>query len=1235
MSLLGLLRVIPDDPQLGRALEEAGSAASPGGDLIAPPALRPFLAAALAGAGAPDAGDGPASRFVLAVTATAREAEELTAALGSLLPGGAAGYFPPWETLPHERLSPRSDTSGQRLAVLRRLAHPDPSDPRSGPLTVVATPVRCLLQPMVGGLGELEPVRLHQDETADLDDLVARLVDIGYARTELVEKRGDLAVRGGILDVFPPTDEHPLRIEFFGDTAEEIRFFRVADQRSLGPAPDGLWAPPCRELLLTPAVRDRAKELAGQHPGLSDVLGKIADGITVEGMEAFAPVLADRMELLLDYVPPGGLVLACDPERIRARAAELVSTSQEFLEASWVNAAAGGEVPIDLGAAAFRPITEVRGVAESARLPWWTITPFVAGPAAVPGAGTAAGPAMIPGTRIPLDPAAGTAVGPGPEDLDAQDLAGRETFMIDATPAQAYRGDTARVIGDVRQWLADRWRVVLVTEGHGPAQRLAELLRSEGVGARLDDPAEVGPPPGDGVVAVATGMIGHGFTWPSVRLAVLSEADLAGQRTGPAGPVRMPSRRRGGIDPLQLVPGDYVVHEQHGVGRYLEMTSRTVSGATREYLVIEYAPGKRGQPPDRLYLPTDQLDEVTRYSGGEAPSLHRLGGADWAKTKGRARRAVREIAAELIRLYSARTASPGHAFGPDTPWQRELEDAFPYAETPDQLAAIDEVKRDMEKPVPMDRLICGDVGYGKTEIAVRAAFKAVQDGRQVAVLVPTTLLAQQHLATFSERYAPFPVTVRPMSRFQSDAEVADTLAGLAEGKVDVVIGTHRLLSPEVRFRQLGLVIIDEEQRFGVEHKEFFKRLRTEVDVLAMSATPIPRTLEMGVAGIREMSTIQTPPEERHPVLTFVGPYDEKQIAAAIRRELLRDGQTFFVHNRVSSIGRVAARVAELVPEARVAVAHGQMNEHVLERVMSEFLDRSHDVLVSTTIVESGLDIPNANTLIVDRADAYGLPQLHQLRGRVGRGRERGYTYFLFPPEKPLTETAHERLATVQQHTGTGAGMYVALKDLEIRGAGNLLGGEQSGHIAGVGFDLYVRMIGEAVTELRGQGPAERPHHYVPGERLRLEAYTSIAAIDSVDDIAAVRDELADRYGQPPQPVLNLLAVARLRARARRAGLTDITQQGNHIRFSPVELPESREVRAKRLYPRTLLKPAVRTMLVPVPKADGARTGSGRSAPARPATSLGAPPLRDQELLAWCEELIDAVLGGIDAAGQQA
>jgi len=1188
MSLAGLLPVIAEDPQLQHALSQGDTDA----DLIAPPALRPFLVGALATA--PPA-DKP--RFVLAVTATAREAEDLTSALESFLPAGTVACFPAWETLPHERLSPRSDTSGRRLAVLRRLAHPDLDSSRTGPISVLVSPVRSLLQPMVSGLGELTPVALRSGQDAGFEEVIDRLVEIGYARTDLVTRRGEIAVRGGLLDVFPPTEEHPLRVEFWGDSVEEIRYFGVADQRSLHAAADGLWAPPCRELLLTPAVRERARQLAAEHPGLAEILGQLADGIAVEGMEAFSPVLADRMELLTDYVPPGGLVVACDPERIRARAEDLVRTSQEFLEASWVNAAAGGQAPVDLAAAAFRPLAGVQAAAQRLGTAWWSITPF----------------------ERP-DTLAGADTGPV-----ASDEAGRLSFGMQASPAPGYRGDTTRALADVRGWLADGWRVVLVTEGPGPAQRLSEMLRGEGLGARLGD---LDAPPEPGVPSVTTALIGSGFTWPAVRLAVLTEADLAGQRAAGGGKDRLPARRRGGVDPLQLTPGDYVVHEQHGVGRYLEMTSRNAAGATREYLVIEYAPGKRGQPADRLYVPTDQLDQVTRYVGGEAPSLHRLGGADWAKTKGRARKAVRQIAAELIRLYSARMASPGHAFGADSPWQRELEDAFPYVETPDQLAAIDEVKADMERPVPMDRLICGDVGYGKTEIAVRAAFKAVQDGSQVAVLVPTTLLAQQHYATFSERFAPFPVNVRMLSRFSSDAEAARTREEMTEGKVDVVIGTHRLLSPDTRFARLGLVILDEEQRFGVEHKEYLKRLRTEVDVLAMSATPIPRTLEMGIAGIREMSTILTPPEERHPVLTLVGPYDERQIAAAIRRELLRDGQVFFVHNRVSSINKVAARLAELVPEARVVVGHGQMNEHLLESVMNDFLDRKFDVLVSTTIIESGLDIPNANTLIVDRADTYGLPQLHQLRGRVGRSTERGYAYFLFPPEKPLTETAYERLATISQHTEAGAGMYVALKDLEIRGAGNLLGGEQSGHIAGVGFDLYVRMIGEAVTELKGDGPAERPevrielpvnahipHDYVPGERLRLEAYTRIAAIDSAEDAAEAHDELADRFGPPPEPVENLLDVARLRARARRAGLTDITQQGTFIRFSPVELPDSRQVRLQRLYPKTVLKPAVRSMLVPVPRVAPA----GRPAPP------GAPLLRDTELLTWCAQLVAAVL----------
>ncbi|GLW07308.1 transcription-repair-coupling factor [Microtetraspora sp. NBRC 13810] len=1177
MMLSGVLDLVAGEREFADVLADVRGGDVSDVSLIAPPALRPFAVAALSREGAAQG-----ARTVLAVTATGREAEDLAAALTSLLPETTVAVFPAWETLPHERLSPRSDTVGQRLAVLRRLAHPVEGDSSAGPLQVVVAPVRALLQPIVAGLGHLVPVRLRAGDDAELESVVERLVENGYHRVDMVEKRGEVAVRGGLLDVFPPTEEHPLRLEFWGDTVEEVRWFKVADQRSLEVAEGGLFAAPCRELLLTGEVRERARELAERHPALAEILDQLAEGVPVEGMEAFAPVLAGEMDLLIDHLPLRSAVFVCDPERIRGRADELVRTSQEFLEASWINAASGGEAPIDLGAAAFRDLAEVRDHARRLGMPWWSLAPF-------------------------------------------EDTAEGAGVALPARESETYRGDTQRALGDIKGWLGEGRAVVLLSEGHGPAERMVELLKGVDVPARLEPGLPVPPEPG--VVHVTTARIEHGFVTAS--LAVLTHLDLVGQKASTKDMRRLPSRRRNMVDPLQLKLGDHVVHEQHGVGRYVEMVQRTVQGATREYLVIEYAKG------DRLYVPTDQLDEVTRYVGGEAPTLNRMGGADWSKAKSRAKKAVKEIAGELIRLYSARMASPGHAFGVDTPWQREMEDAFPYAETGDQLEAIDEVKRDMERPLPMDRLICGDVGYGKTEIAVRAAFKAVQDGKQVAVLVPTTLLVQQHLSTFAERFSSFPVVVRPMSRFQTDGEVKETMKGLTEGAVDVVIGTHRLLSPEVRFKQLGLIIVDEEQRFGVEHKEAMKHLRTQVDVLAMSATPIPRTLEMGLTGIREMSTILTPPEERHPILTFVGPYDEKQIAAAVRRELMRDGQVFFVHNRVASINKTALRLRELVPEAKIAVAHGQMNENQLEKIMVDFWERNFDVLVCTTIVESGLDVPNANTLIVDRADNYGLSQLHQLRGRVGRGRERGYAYFLYPPEKPLTETAHERLATIAQHTEMGAGMYVAMKDLEIRGAGNILGAEQSGHIAGVGFDLYVRMMAEAVQEQKAKlsgEPAEEaersdvkvelpinahiPHDYVTSERLRLEAYKRIAAVGSDDDIAAVRDELTDRYGRPPEQVENLLEVARFRVRARQAGLTDVTLQGQHIKFAPARLKDSQQVRLQRLYPKALHKQAVDTLLVPVPKTK----------------PLGGRPLRDLDLLKWCGELVQAMFLETATAG---
>lgn len=1181
MSLHGLLDAVVRDPALADAVKAAGDGHRMHVDLVGPPAARAFAVAALAR---------ESGRPVLAVTATGREAEDLAAALRSLLPEEGIAEYPSWETLPHERLSPRSDTVGRRLAVLRRLAHPADDDPAAGPVSVVVAPVRSVLQPQVKGLGDLEPVALRTGESADLGEVTEALAAAAYSRVELVEKRGEFAVRGGILDVFPPTEEHPLRVEFWGDDVEEIRYFKVADQRSLEVAEHGLWAPPCRELLLTDDVRQRAAALAEEHPELGELLGKIAEGIAVEGMESLAPVLVDDMELLIDVLPKGSMAVVCDPERVRTRAADLVATSQEFLQASWAATAGGGDAPIDVDAASLWGIADVRDRARELGMMWWSVSPFAA-------------------------------------DEELSD----DTVKLGMHAPEMYRGDTARALADTKGWLADGWRTVYVTEAHGPAARTVEVLGGEGIAARLTafdsktgGLAELSP----SVVHVACGSIDYGFIDPGLKLAVLTETDLSGQKAAGKDGQRMPAKRRKTIDPLTLEAGDYIVHEQHGVGRYIEMVQRTVQNATREYLLVEYAPAKRGQPGDRLYIPTDQLEQVTKYVGGEAPTLHRLGGADWTKTKARAKKAVKEIAADLIKLYSARMAAPGHAFGPDTPWQRELEDAFPYVETPDQLSTIAEVKEDMEKTVPMDRLICGDVGYGKTEIAVRAAFKAVQDGKQVAVLVPTTLLVQQHFGTFSERYSQFPVNVRALSRFQSDAEAKATLEGLRDGSVDIVIGTHRLFSAETRFKDLGLVVVDEEQRFGVEHKEQLKKLRANVDVLTMSATPIPRTLEMAVTGIREMSTITTPPEERHPVLTFVGPYEEKQLGAAIRRELLREGQVFYIHNRVESIDRATARLRDIVPEARIATAHGQMHESALEQVVVDFWEKKFDVLVSTTIVESGIDISNANTLIVERGDNFGLSQLHQLRGRVGRGRERGYAYFLYPPEKPLTETAHERLATIAQHTEMGAGMYVAMKDLEIRGAGNLLGGEQSGHIAGVGFDLYIRMVGEAVADYRAavEGGVEEepplevkielpvdahvPHDYAPGERLRLQAYRAIASANSEEDVKAVREELTDRYGKLPEPVENLLLVAGLRMLARACGVGEIVLQGSNIRFAPVELRESQELRLKRLHPRTVIKPAVHQILVPRPTAG----------------KIGGKPVVGRELLAWTGEFLTTILG---------
>jgi transcription-repair coupling factor (superfamily II helicase) len=1153
-NLAVLLPILARDPGLAQALKEIGQ--SEKYEIIAAPSIYPFLAATLS-TRAP----------LLIATATGREAADLASALRAFIPPTQVALFPAWETLPHERLSPRSDTVGERLSVLRRLTHPD-----EGLIRIVVAPIRSILQPFVRGLGDLEQVKVATGDEISLDSLVRKLSEAAYLRTELVERRGEFAVRGGIVDVFPPTEEHPLRIEFWGDLIEEIRYFKVADQRSLEVSTVGLIAPPCRELLLTDAVKARASALLSTYPYLVDVLGRVSEGIAVEGMESLTPVLVDDMELLFDVMPEGTHVLLCDPERIRTRAADLVATGEEFLDASWANAAAGNATPIDLGASSYRSLAEIGEHASALGIPWWTLSPFTSDESH---------------TKIAMQ------------------------------PVEPYRGDTDKALADVKKYASEQWTTLVLTQGHGPAQRLVELFSANDIPSRLGIDGELAVEPG--VVIVATASIDSGLIAPQLKLAVITESDIATQRGSTRDLRKMPSRRRNVVDPLSLKPGDYVVHEHHGVGRFVEMVQRTVAGAMREYLVIEYAPSKRGLPGDLLFAPTDSLDLITRYVGGESPTVHHMGGAEWQKAKGRARKAVREIAGALIRLYAARTSAPGFAFSPDTPWQRELEDAFAFVETPDQLGTIEEVKADMEKPYPMDRIVCGDVGYGKTEIAVRAAFKAVQDSKQVAILVPTTLLVQQHLNTFTERYSGFPVKVAGLSRFQNAKESAEILANLESGTVDVVIGTHRLFSKDVKFKDLGLVVVDEEQRFGVEHKEALKHLRVHVDVLSMSATPIPRTLEMAVTGIREMSTITTPPEERHPVLTYVGPYEEKQIGAAIRRELLRDGQVFYVHNRVESIERTAMRLQEQIPEARIRVAHGQMNEDILEKVIVAFWEKEFDVLVSTTIIESGIDIANANTLIVERADRFGLSQLHQIRGRVGRGRERAYAYFLYPREQPLSQAAHDRLSTIAANTDLGAGMQIAMKDLEIRGAGNLLGGEQSGHIADVGFDLYMRMVGEAVSEYKGEPieiseckidlpiDAHLPHEYIPVERLRLEAYRRLAGAADSADLADMTVELIDRYGPLPEPVINLLAVAKFRLTAKAAGLREVIAQGAMVRFAPVVLAESSALRLGRLYPGSIMKTAAKILLVP-----------------RAKSPLGSGQPVEGEILNWVNSVIAAI-----------
>ena len=1063
-------------------------------------------------------------RPLLVACPTGSDAGQLFDDLCQFLPPGDVVLYPAWETLPFERVSPSVETMGRRLEVLWRLRTPGRVP------AVVVTGVRALLQKLGPDATTVEPVVVKPGDVIDPDDLLRTLVLFGYRREELVEHRGEVSRRGAIIDVFPSTAEAPIRIDLWGDEVDRLTEFTVNDQRSTSDLAEACIFP-ARELLPSDEVRARATELLAKEPWGREQWERLAEGTLFDGMESWLPWLIDGDRLITNVLPDTAKVVLLEPRRMRDRANDLLAEEDDLartLASTWARDAE-------------RRFPRLH--ADTDRLlatdqPMWTINSTPTSP----------------------DEPMVQSMGWGPVVGDGEGLANRLTEL-----------------------LADRYRVIVAADGEGSAQRLASLLRDRGLDFTIAKPDTDLTKPGGYVI---TAPLHRGFTIPAAKLAVVAEGDLTGRRR--AHRQARPRKRQSVGFFEDLKPGNYVVHNQHGVGQYDGMVKRTIGGVERDYLLLSYKGG------DRLYVPSDQIDTLRQYVGGETPSLHRLGGSDFAKAKNKVRSAVREIAQELVVLYQKRVNATGHAFGQDTPWQVEMEDAFPFAETPDQRKAIDDIKGDMERPFPMDRLVCGDVGFGKTEVAIRAAFKAIQDGKQVAVLAPTTLLATQHGNTFADRFSGFPIRVEVLSRFLTQKEATKVIAGVKSGEVDCVIGTHRLLQNSVEFKDLGLLVVDEEQRFGVQAKEAMKQLKHNVDVLTLSATPIPRTLEMSLVGIRDLSLLQTPPADRQPILTFVGEYDERVAVEAIRRELLREGQVFWVHNRVNSIDTAAHRLRELVPEARIAVAHGQMDEGSLEQVVVDFWEGRFDVLVCTTIIESGIDMPTVNTLVVERADLLGLGQMHQLRGRVGRSGSRAYAYLFHPRDTRLTEEAYERLRTIGEATDLGSGFKIAMRDLEIRGAGNLLGESQSGHIAAVGYDLYCQMVTEAVGEMKGDPPkkvsevkldvptdAFLPQDYVGKEELRLEAYRRLAAVTTAQEVDDIRAEWEDRYGPVPAPANALLNVGHLRAECHRLHLKDVSIQSGAARLAPLELKVSEGMRLKRLSRNAIYKDDLEQLVLPL------------------------------------------------------
>jgi transcription-repair coupling factor (superfamily II helicase) len=1063
-----------------------------------------------------------ASGPVLVVVPGERDAEELADDVGLFCDDVL--LMPAWETLPFEHLSPNAATMARRAQARHALT-------AEGKGTVVIASVRAAVQRT--SPSPVDPVVLEREAEWDIAALARLLAELGYHRTDRVEARGEFAVRGGIVDVFPAQGEDPIRVDFWGDVVDDLRLFGVGDQRSREPI-DRLVVFPAREFRPDPEVVERARSLLATDPWNASVWDRLVEGAQFAGMESWMPWTADE-RCVLDDLPGAVTVVVVEPSRAADRARDLIDEERALAEAlagTWGHGAppAGAHPTLFLDLA-----TRLR---------------------------------VLPTVDMPVIP-----TGPADEQLAVRGL--------DATPGDAEA--VAAAIGRLRQ---KQIEVVVAMDGAPAADRVARVVGEQGTVLERRDRLDA---PGSAVIPIG---IHRGFVLPDLGLAVLGEQEIAGRRRAHR---RSGPRRAAGVgsEYRDLLPGDFVVHHKHGIGRFEGLVSRTMAGVERDYLVVAYA----GE--DRLYVPTDQLAAVTKYTGGETPRVSRMGGKDWSETRSKVRKAVAAVAEEVVRLHRMRARAVGRAFPPDSPWQREMEASFPFEETPDQLTSIIDVKGDMEGDKPMDRLVFGDVGFGKTEVAIRAAFKAATGGAQVAVLCPTTLLAQQHYQTFSERFAPYPLEVAMLSRFVTLKEARDTIERLRTGEVDVVIGTHRLLSEDVVFKSLGLLVIDEEQRFGVAAKDRIKQMKVGVDVLTLTATPIPRTLEMALTGIRDVSHIRTPPEDRHPILTYVGPYDDQTVAAAIRREMLREGQIFYVHNRIQSIERAVAKLRQLVPDARYVVAHGRMSEGQLEQVMLDFWNREYDVMVATTIIESGLDLPQVNTLIVERADLLGLAQLYQLRGRVGRSDQRAYAYLMHPSDQSLTEEAYRRLEAIGEATDLGSGFQLAMKDLEIRGAGSILGEVQSGHVAAVGFDLYAELVAEAVDELSGNESLPRrgteaeiridlpidahlPDDYIEDQQLRLEAYRRLAVAERPDEVDEVEAEWEDRFGPLPERAKALIEVAHLRVEAVRVGLTEVVRLRNEIRLSPVDLSASQEVRLQRLASRAVLRAAEGVLFLPAP-----------------------------------------------------